>query len=288
MSISPAIRQAKSFEDLLAIPGGDGPYRFTSIFKESDWRERRRSKRRFRLLRRIDGEIRATVRTGERVFFFTPARGLSFWEQWVVGWRRMLVVTSRRLLLLQTDTWGYPRPLRDQVPYGAVTRVAAEGRDRIRIGLRSGREVLLRGVEAADREVVCDALRKAVEKETEAVGGSGLEHLCPHCDEGVEGRPGRCFRCRKRFKRPWLAALLSFVFPGLGSRYLGLRGFAILEFLAAAAIWLAYWIGSGMWGFPGVPDVIRPEWVFGVMHGSAAIWTWYVGRRGLYATPGTV
>lgn len=285
MSISPTVRRASSFKELLAIPGGDGPYRFTTIFRESDWRERRRSKKKFKLLKRIDGEIRETMRNGEKVFFFTPGRGLSFWERWVVGWRRVLVVTNRRLVLLQTDARGFPRTLRAQVGYGGIQRVEAEGRSRIRIGLRNGKSLVLRGITPADRDFLCDALRKAVAKDTEEVGASGLEELCPHCHAPVEGRPRRCYRCRRRFKRPWLAALLSLVVPGLGNRYLGHRGFATLEFLGAAAIWLAYWVGSGLWGFPGVPEVIQTEWVFAAVHGTDALWTWYVARRGVYATP---
>lgn len=282
MSISPVVDQADSFQDLLAVPGGDGVYRFTTMFREAEWRERRAAKRNFKLLKRMDGEIRDTLASGEWVHFLTTSRGLSFWERWVVGWRRAVVLTDSRMLLFQLDSWGWPRPLRTQLSYDSVEGVEVERWGRIRIALAGGGSLALRGVHRDDRETVTEILNRHSLPILGEEHASGLQHLCPYCALALEGRPGSCPRCLRDFKRPWIAALLSLLVPGLGNYYLDHKVFAVLELLAALALWIAYLFVAEMWGYPEVRTLLDPRWVFGAIHGSDAVWSWYVGRRGIY------
>lgn len=286
MSISPVVRRAERFQDLLAIPGGDGPYRFTRMFRESTWRDRWLSRRKFRLLKRIDGAIRATVRADEQVLFITSCRGLSFWERWVVGWRRALVVTNRRLILLQLDGRRRPRPPRSQIDVLALRRVRRGRWGRLELQLRSQRELLLRGIPGADRDVLLDLLGRAGRFGGTAEGPSEIEHLCPHCHHPVDGRPRRCPECSRPLAGAWRAALLSLLVPGAGGFQLGHRSFAVLEMLLAGSLWLAYLVGAEVWGVPALRTTVGPEWIALAVHGPFALGAWRVGRQALYPAGG--
>lgn len=282
VSISPVIRRAERFQDLLAIPGGDGPYVFTRMFRESDRRERRRSRKNFRLLKRIDGMIREIAEADERVLFVTDARGTSFWERWVLGWRRAVVITDRRLLLLQLDSLRRPRMLHRHVPFGALTSVS-EGRwGRLEVGTRAEEQIELRGLRREDRAVVAEALRTAREAPSPIEAGSGIENLCPHCHRGIPGRPRTCPHCLRELRRGWIPPLLSLFVPGLGNHRLGYRGFAVLELAGAAALWSGYYFGLDAWGLSDLRRTVGPGWIFLVVHGADALFTWYVARRGVY------
>lgn len=111
-------------------------------------------------------------------------------------------------------------------------------------------------------------------------GGSGGD-LCPHCGLALEGRPSSCPRCLTDFERPWIAASLSLLVPGLGNHYPRHRFFAVLELLLAAALWIAYLFGAEIWGYPEIRSAVGPEWIFAAVHGGGT-WTWYVARTGIY------
>lgn len=282
LSISPVVDQAESFKDLLALPGGDGIYRFTTMFREAEWRERRAARRNFKLLKRMDGEIRDTLFSGEWVHFLTTARGLSFWERWVVGWRRAVVLTDGRLILFQLGSWGWPTPLRSQLSYDSVEGVEVGRWGHIRVALGSSGSLTLRGVPRDDRETVTEILNRHSLPTLGEEHASGLQEICPYCGLALEGRPGSCPRCLRGFKRPWIAAFLSLLVPGAGNYYLDHKAFAVLELLAAAALWIAYLFGAEMWGYPELRSAVEPRWFFAAIHGSDALFTWYVGRRGIY------
>ena len=276
------VRRAQAFQDLLAIPGGDGPYLFTRMFRESDRRQRRRSRRHFRLLKKVDGTIREIVEPHETVLFLTGARGFSFWERWVLGWRRAVVLTDRRAIFLQLDAARRPRLLHRQVPYGAITRIEKAWWGRVVLYTRSGDTLGMCGLRGADRAVVMERLGMGAKVTPGADTASGIESLCPYCHEGITGRPGSCPRCLRRFRRGWLAALFSLLIPGLGNYSLDYRSFAVLELFVAVAIWMAYLFGSEIWGMTGVGTALGPGWVFGAVHGADAGLTWYIARDGIF------
>lgn len=284
------VRRADRFQELLSIPGGDGPYVFTRMFAESSRRERRRSRRNFKLLKRVDGAIREVVQPDEKVLFLTGYRGDSFWERWIVGWRRAVVLTDRRALLFQLDARRRPRVLHRQVLYEAVTRVEERRWGRLKIGTRAGKEIDLRGLGRDDGEAVAELLRSGQaaalrgDSGTRSGGevGRGVQNLCPYCHRGMDGRPRSCPHCLRKFRWGWLMALLSLLVPGLGSWLLGYRGFAVLELTTAAALWLAYLLGPAGWGFEEIRRTVDPGWIFLAVHGADALLTWYVARRGVY------
>ncbi len=282
MSISPVVRRAPRFQDLLAIPGGDGPYVFTGMFRESDRAERRQSRRHFKLLKQLDGTIREIVKPSEKVLFLTEGRGLSFWERWVLGWRRAVVLTDSRVVLLQLDAARRPRLAHQQMAYGTAVRIRDGRWGSVEIETRGGGIIELRGLRRSDRAVVTERMRSSAESNQGAQAGPGIESLCPHCHEGFSGRPRSCPSCLRNFRRGWPTALSSLAIPGLGNYLIGYRGFAVLEVLIAAAIWAAYLLGPEVWGMSGVRSALGLGWLFAAVHGADAVLTWHVARSGVF------
>ncbi len=282
LSISPVIRRAARFQDLLAIPGGDGPYAFTRMFREADRAERRQSRRHFKLLKRVDGAVREVVEPQERVLFLTTARGLSFWEQWVLGWRRVVVLTDSRVILLQLDAGRRPRRIHRQLAYAAIAEVTDRRSAGVGIETLGGETLELRGLRQSDRTVVTDRLRSGAKAKHGTSSATGVESLCPYCHKALSGRPRSCPRCLRDFRRGWLSALSSLAVPGLGDYLMGFRGFSILELLTALAIWSAYLVGPTVWGVPGVQSALGAGWIFAAVHGADAVLTWRVSRGGVF------
>lgn len=278
MSISPVVRRAARFQDLLAIRGGDGPYVFTRMFRESDRAERSSSRRHFKLLKRVDGSVREVVEAGERVVFLARVRGFSFWEQWVLGWRRVVVLTNTRAIFLQLDAGHRPRRLHQQLAYAAIAQITEDRPRRICIEMRGGEKLELRGLRRPDRSLVTEWLRSSAQAKQGTSSAAEIESLCPYCHEALSGRPRSCPSCLSRFRRDWLSALSSLVIPGLGDYLMGYCGFSVLELSTAAAIWLAYLVGPATWGVPGVQSALGAGWIFAAVHGADAVLTWRVAR----------
>ena len=76
--MSTAVQDAQRFQDLLNIDT-DESYLFGRIFSDQGWRACRRSKKTFKLLKKIDVAVRGMLREGEQVFLVTHgAVSLSF------------------------------------------------------------------------------------------------------------------------------------------------------------------------------------------------------------------
>lgn len=208
MSTSPVVHRARRFEELLSIPGGDGPYVFTRLFRESSWRERWLSRKTFRLLKRVDGEIRENVDEGEIVLRLSIAAGMSRWERWFAAWRRALVLTDQRLILIPLDSRKRPCPLTTQIDFGAIRSITTPGRRRLALGLSAGRPVVLRGLPEADRRFLVSYLREAAKVAPDGIGAPGVRYLCPECRRPALRRPWRCPHCLGAFRWPWLAAVV--------------------------------------------------------------------------------
>lgn len=282
MSISAVVRRARRFQDLLAVRGGDGPYVFTRMFRESDRGERRRARRHFKLLKRVDGTIREIVKPPERVMFLTEASGLSFWERWVLGWRRAVVLTDRRVVFLQLDSRRRPRLAHRQLAYGAVTGVDEGPRGGLEVSMRGGGTLTLRGLRTADGAALTEGIRSGARGSAHAPVPRGVEWLCPYCHVALEGRPRACPSCLRGFRRSWWSALSSLAVPGLGNYRIGYRGFAVLELLAALGVWAAYIARPDVGGMSEVWSALAPGWIFAVVHGGDAALTWHVARSGVF------
>lgn len=271
------------------------PYLYEEIFGSADGRAGRLARRRFRMLKGLDGLLERILDAGERVYFATWGIDYAFWEQCFLGlwaWlinRRAVVVTDRRVLLLQVDSRLRPLDLAFQIEHGAVARVKRSALGPLVLGLRDGRKVTLTGIPRRDRRRVQELVERFGGR-AGASGRTGRQNLCPHCGTAVAGRPAGCPHCHRPFKTSRKAALLSLAFPGLGDLYLGLRSLAALEMLGAGVVWLAVF---GALLAPGDHEPLTPlelgmagVMLAMVLHGPDALVTRHTARKGLYPEKG--
>lgn len=282
----PVMKQARRFEELLAREQPDGPYAFSTIFDNRTWAARRRSKLKFRLLQLIDAKLQSILQEGERVRFVTQGCGVSFWESYFLSWvvyylnRRAIVVTNRRILLLQISFRNQPRELVAQLRYGAIARVSSTLLGNTKLHLGNGRTYVFAYVPRADRRF----LQSLVKWTGDRMGQEqvGFEDLCSHCFAVVEGQPERCPSCGGTFKSSLRAALLSLAFPGFGDWYLGHRTVALLEIVMAALVWLAVLMPARDGAVTLATRLIMAAFVVLFVHGADALTTRHIARKGLY------
>ncbi|SDS58189.1 hypothetical protein [Opitutus sp. GAS368] len=241
------VETAKKFEDLLSGPIDPAPYDYAMLFKADGFFARQRSKNRFKLLKGIDAKLRQILRPDERVFFMTPGTTVSVGEHFFVGWvahllnLRALVFTTDRVLLLAISSRHRAERLVSQIPYTAIASVASTWSGVCRVKLLNKQTLDFQQVPKADRKFLADFLAgivKGTNAPFERV--QGLEHLCPHCYTMVPAHPPACPACRGGFKQPNKAALLSFIFPGVGDWYLGHRWRAVMQLAGATFLWLGF------------------------------------------------
>jgi hypothetical protein len=216
------------------------------MFSRDGFFARRRSKKRFKLLRAIDGKVRQILRPDERVFFATTGTTLSLSEQFFVGWmamylnRRALVFTTERILLLQVDRHFRPHGLVSQMPLPAIASVKSTLSGACRVKLLNHEVVKFQSVPTADRKLVTDLLGDLTQGTNAPFARElGMQHLCPHCFAVVPGQPPACPKCGGGFKSIKKATVLSLILPGMGDWYLGHRAFAAMEMIGSAFLWLA-------------------------------------------------
>lgn len=266
------------------------PYALETILDHSSWSARRLSRKKEKLLAGIDVKVRRILAPGERVRYLTFGSGVSFWESYFLGWAmyylnsRAILLTDRRMILLQIDWRRRPKELVSQISYGAIRKVGRTLFGNTRMTLGDGKRHVLAYVPRRDRgflQRLTSWIEGSLAKET-----TGWQDLCPHCYRPVAGRPRSCPQCRGGIKSARTAGLRSLLFPGLGDLYLGHWKFAVFEIAFTALIWLGVMLPVM------VPD---PEFevtaagaltaaviLFVLIHVPDAIGTWYIGRKGLY------
>ncbi len=290
------IARSKRFEDLLDLQQHDLPYAFDSIFKREGFFARRLSVRKYKVLKNIDGRLRAMLEPGERVRFLTFGADLSFWESYFLGFagyltnRRAIVLTDRRILMVQIDWKERPKDLHTQIRYPSIESVKRSGIGNTVLRLDDGTKRVIQGMPKADRKLLMelsDNIRQVIERD-----GTGVEDLCPHCFAVVAERPARCAVCGGAFKSARTAALRSLVFPGLGDFYLGHWKFAIWETLIIGFIWLSMLL-TILLPSPDYPvdpatSVVTAAMIVLFFHVPDALLTRYIGRKGIYPKGGRV
>lgn len=263
-----------------------GPFALETILDHSTWRARRLSKKKVKLMTRIEGRVRSILGEGERVRYVTFGSGNSFWESYWLGWaayylnQRAILLTDRRIILLQIDSRRRPRALVSQIRYPSIRRVKRTLLGNTRLDLGDGTRKVFAYVPKRDRKFLQKLTNWSDASLTPDSGG--WEDLCPHCYVRVQGRPTTCPSCGGGIKSALRAGLLSLLFPGLGDIYLGHWKFAILEMLVAAVIWIGALVPDPEYPLTAGGYVFMALLIVVIFHGADAIATGYVGRKGLY------
>jgi hypothetical protein len=264
------------------------PYDFDQIFDDSGWLARRRSKKKLKLLRKIDSTLRELLSETERVRFVSMGSAVSFLESYLLGAiayylnRRAIILTNRRILLLQIDSRLRPKTLLAQIEYGAIGGVQRTAAGNAKIALRNGKGRVLSGVPRADRKALAQKVEEMRGEVGRTSGAQGVEDLCPRCFSAVERAALACGSCGMRFKSANRAGLLSLLFPGFGDFYLGHRKIAVLEVSVAALIWISVLLPDPEYPLTPLGVVLLGLLVVLFIHVPDALATRYIGRFGAY------
>ena len=285
-----SIKEAKRFEDLMSLESHNMPYFFDRIFSAEGWGAKSLSKKKFKLLKNIDKKIQEILNEGEKVYFIGRGVQLSHVEEFFIGGayshhvnRKAIIFTTQRILQLQISGSDKPLILKSQIQYSAITKISRTLFGNCRIELQNGKKLIFAYLPKKDRKFMEKEIEELTSKQAFPPSvAKGLENLCPYCKRTVEGLPESCPHCFKAFKSASKAGWLSFIFPGLGDFYLGYRGFAVLEIIIAAIIWLG--VLSGM--IRGASDTsaltVTALILFVFMHGINAVFTRQIGKKGIY------
>ncbi len=287
--MSTPLQTVQDFRHLLRDDVTELPYVYREIFSDANWRQRSLSKKRLKLLKRIDPVLRNILWENERVLFVTRGVMAGFFEWYFLGWalyflaRRAIVVTDRRIVLLQINSRGTPGELVSQIDETAIAEVRSTLLGYTRVAFRNGARAMFTGVPRPDRRRLSDltAQLSSAPAPMKSLRGA-VEHLCPHCFVAVAQWPRKCPECAGEFKSATKAGLLSLILPGAGDLYLGHKGFAAFELFIAAVTWL------GLIAFASDPTIGPAQFVGIVVatvlfvHGLDALTTRFVGRKGLH------
>jgi hypothetical protein len=231
------------------IPGiTDLPVDAATLYPEPDgFLGRRARARRAKLLAGIADVLRRALAPGELVRY--AARGVRYspWEHVFGGaavaqYHNMtaLVLTDRRLLLVQVGSRGRAADIKNQVALDAIRGAKRGFLSGWTLRLADGTKLSFTSLRGPDRKRL-EALLPAAAPAAPASREPSLVALCPACLRPVPGPVGATLTCPQQdcripFRDPRKAARLSAVVPGLGDLYLRHHFFGAVEFLGSMAM----------------------------------------------------
>ena len=289
------LRSVTDPSDLANVTRPDIPYRFDQIFSAEGFGAKRLEKKRLKLMKAIDERVRSFLAEGETVEFVTWGVEYSFAEQYFMGvWaqimnRRAVILTNKRILLIQISSRNKVLQLKSQIRYTAISGFAKRSFGYMGLVLRDQKKLFLTGVPRKDRGQLKERIAAHMEAVRTEAPSSGMDFLCPHCGHKVVGMPERCSKCAKGFKSGAKAGWLSLIFPGLGDIYLGHKALGVMEILGALFAW-AFFSVSLLFGEEGGVDPVTigvvVTIVFCFVHLPDAWITRRMGLKGIYPASG--
>ena len=295
--MSSLLRAATGYESLLRVNDPKLPFRFDQIFQGEGFFARRLARQRFQLLLRLEGDIGRMLEPGERVEYVSWATEYSALEAYFMGlWhyllnRRAVLLTDRRILLLQIDSRRRLRELKYQIRYEAIRGFSRRTLGYLSLELRNQQKGALTGLPRADRKAIRARIEERLRDKTTVLAhahGAGKQNLCPHCFRSVHGLPERCANCAGTFKSGARAGWLSLALPGLGDIYLGHHALGALEILGTLGLW-GILLSNSLGGLetaaapaPVAAVALGVAGVFVTVHGVDSWITRRTGLKGLY------
>jgi hypothetical protein len=286
------LRSVTDPADLVRVSQPDLPYRFDQIFSAEGFGAKRLERKRLKLMKAIDEPVRAFLAEGETIEFVTWGVEYSLIEQYMMGvWaqlmnRRAVVLTNKRMLLVQISSRNKVLQLWSQIRYTAMAKLAGGSFGAVRVVLRDKKALHLTGTPRKDRKQLRDRLAAHMDAVRTEAPSPGRDHLCPHCGHKVVGLPDRCSQCARGFKSGARAGWLSLILPGLGDMYLGHKLLGAMEMLGALAAWaffgFALLMGEGGAEIDPVGIGAVVTLVFCLVHLPDAWITRRMGLKGIY------
>ncbi len=229
------------------LAGNGLPLEAESVFRETDgYLARRANEARAKLLQALAPLLATALEPAETIRYVASGFRYSAAELFLSGHlaarvtnRTALVLTDRRLLLLQVDAGGRPKDLKNQLRVDRVRRASASWLGSLTLQTVSREKLVFTSVPRSDRNALAALLPGSPTAPRES--GSSVEHLCPACLRVVPGPVGSAERCpdpacRIPYRSPRRAAWLSALVPGVGDIYLRHFLFGSLEFVGSIAV----------------------------------------------------
>jgi hypothetical protein len=289
-----ALQGASRADELIPLDDPQSHYAFSKIFEGKGWGAKGRNKRRLKILQALDAQLDELLHDGERVVNVSWGVHFSFVEWYFLGiWslllnQRAMLVTNERVLFCQMSSRQKPMPLKSQVRYGALKKIAANWMSQLVVTPKQGKSLIFTRVPGKMRK----GLAKEVENLRRTAQPSNVathEHLCPHCYEPIAELVPSCPKCRGTFKSPSRARSLSFLFPGLGDLYLGHQMLGWFQVIVGVFVWSIFASGiaetataEGDAAVNLVAAGVMALFLVVFLHGIDAAVTGHTAKKGLY------
>lgn len=233
-------------EEWRGTAGQDLPIDVEAVFpEENGFFERRHASARARLLASLRPVLLQVLEPGERIRYATRGFARRFTIGGALGQlanQMALVLTNRRLLLVDVNRSGRARDVKNQVRLSEVRGARAGLLNGFEIRLGDGKALRYTGVPRRSCRTLAAALPKLERgaARTKSAGPS-VEHLCPSCLNLVPGRVGSITVCPNQtcgipFREASRAEKFSLLVPGLGDLYLRHYPLGALQFVTSMVL----------------------------------------------------
>ncbi len=238
-----------TIEDQIRDVMGDTAYDTEQMFPEREgMMARARVRAKLKLLKQLLPGLRSALLEGEELRYVARGYILHWWEQVFAGGGvayytniTCVVLTDRRLLLVNTNSRGRQQHYRNQIPYTEINDVKMRSFSAAaKLNLKDGSTLTMGGFRGADRKQMRQRIPELVGQMPAGAPrlSHSLQYVCPRCSALYTELTPVCTACRTPFKNAKKAALLSLVLPGLGDLYLGHRLFGVSELFGSIVEWV--------------------------------------------------
>ncbi len=277
---------------------GDIAYDLEQMFPEREGMfGRSRTKAKLKIIKNLLPGLRSALLEGEELRYVARGYILRWWEQMFAGGGvayytniTCVVLTDRRILLVNTNGRGRQQHFRNQIPYTELREVKMRSSlsTAAVLKLKDGTKLTMGGFRGADRKQMQRHIPELIEQMPEGAPrlARSLQYVCPNCAALYTELTPACAVCHTPFKNARKAALMSLFLPGLGDMYLGHRVFGLGELIGSIVEWVVLIAAVGA-VINGEPDSVGflAVWVGVVVVTNVIDYflTRAMGRKGLIA-----
>ena len=216
--------------------------------KREGFRARRRVKAKLKLLKKLVPSLSTVLLDGEKLIYVARGYVMHWWEQLFAGGLvayyaniTCVVLTDRRILLINTNSGGKQKHFRNQVLYTEIAKIKMRSflSWASKLKFKDGKTLTIGGFKDMDRkhmQAYIPELVSSMPDDAPRVDRS-IQYLCPRCSTIYTELVNKCKNCGTIFKSPKKAALMSLFLPGLGDIYLGHTAFGLLELIGSLVEW---------------------------------------------------
>ncbi len=257
-----------------------------------------RIKKKLKLIKKLLPGMSSALLEGEQLLYVARGYVMNIWEQMFAGGTvayynniTCVVLTDRRILLVNSDKSGKQKHFRNQIMYTQIKKAKMKSffSAASTLKLMDGSQISMGGFNSFDRKQMQELIPRIIAKMPENAPQmpKSLQYVCPNCTAMYTALRESCEQCGTRYKSAIRAAKMSFLLPGAGDIYLGHRFFGTMELIGTAVLWflLVTAIISGRPSELNADDMPVPLLgvIVAITHVGDYFLTRAMGRKGLIA-----